>query len=155
MKKTNAMRLLDSKKIPYNIISYNIDDGLIDGESVAKKIGKDVEEVYKTLVTQGKNEIYVFIIPVNKHLDLKKAAKVTDEKKIELIHVDDILKTTGYIRGGCSPIGMKKTYPSFIQKESLDLQEIIISGGKIGLQIKLNPRDLENIISIQFEDIIK
>lgn len=155
MKKTNAMRLLDSKKIPYNIISYNIDDGLIDGESVAKKIGKDVEEVYKTLVTQGKNEIYVFIIPVDKHLDLKKAAKVTDEKKIELIHVDDILKTTGYIRGGCSPIGMKKAYPSFIQKESLDLQEIIISGGKIGLQIKLNPRDLENIISIQFEDIIK
>lgn len=155
MKKTNAMRLLDSKNIPYNIISYNIDDGLIDGESVAKKIGKDVEEVYKTLVTQGKNEIYVFIIPVNKHLDLKKAAKVTDEKKIELIHVDDILKTTGYIRGGCSPIGMKKAYPSFIQKESLNLQEIIISGGKIGLQIKLNPRDLENIISIQFEDIIK
>ena len=115
MKKTNAMRLLDSKKIFYHMLSYDIGDGLIDGESVANKIGKDFEEVYKTLVAKGKKSNYVFIIPVDKHLDLKKASRAADEKKVELIHVDDILKTTGYIRGGCSPIGMKKLYPSFIQ----------------------------------------
>lgn len=155
MKKTNAMRLLDSKKILYNMISYDIEDGLIDGESVAGKIGRKVEEVYKTLVAKGKNSNYVFIIPVDKHLDLKKAAKAANEKKIDLIHVDDILKITGYIRGGCSPIGMKKLYPSFIQSESLDLENIIVSGGKIGLQIQLNPRDLASIISVDFLDIIE
>lgn len=155
MKKTNAMRLLDSKEIPYNMIAYDIEDGLIDGESVANKIGKNFEEVYKTLVAKGKKSNYVFIIPVDKHLDLKKASRAADEKKVELIHVDDILKTTGYIRGGCSPIGMKKLYPSFIQSDSLDLENIIVSGGKIGLQIQLNPRDLGNIISGDFLDIIE
>lgn len=153
MKKTNAMRLLDSKKIPYEIISYDTEDGFIDGESVAKKTDKSLDEVYKTLVGQGKNSIYVFIIPVSSELDLKKAAKITDEKKIELIHVNDILKLTGYIRGGCSPIGMKKLYPSFIQKDSLDLEKIIVSAGKIGLQIQLNPKDLGKIISGEFADI--
>ena len=155
MKKTNAMRLLDSKKISYDIISYSTEDGFIDGESVAKKIGKNVEEVYKTLVAQGKNSIYVFIIPVDKHIDLKKAAKVTGEKKIEFIHVKDILKYTGYIRGGCSPIGMKKLYTSLIQEEGLALENIIVSAGKIGLQIQLNPKHLGQVISGSFVDIIE
>lgn len=155
MKKTNAMRLLDSKDIPYNIISYDTEDGLIDGESVAKKTGKVMKEVYKTLVTKGKNSIYVFIIPVDRHLDLKKAANLTDEKKIEFVDVKDILKLTGYKRGGCSPIGMKKDFPSFIQREALDLEKIIVSGGKIGLQIQLNPEDLGNMISADFVDIIE
>lgn len=155
MKKTNVVRLLDSKNIPYDIISYEVEDGLIDGESVAKKIGKTVDEVYKTLVTKGKDLIYVFIIPVDQHLDLKKAAKITGEKKIEFINVNDILEFTGYIRGGCSPIGMKKQFPSFIQEESLNSEKIIVSGGKIGLQIQLNPKDLGDMISADFVDIIE
>lgn len=155
MKKTNAMRLLDSKNIAYRTISYDIEDGEIDGISVAKKIGKKEEEVYKTLITKGKDSNYVFIIPVNEHLDLKKAAKVTGEKKIEFIDVNDILKLTGYVRGGCSPIGMKKNFPSYIQKDSLDLENIIVSGGKIGLQIHLSPKDLGKMIQGDFVDIIE
>ncbi|MBC8591351.1 Cys-tRNA(Pro) deacylase [Wansuia hejianensis] len=155
MSKTNAMRILDKQKIPYNMYSYDPKDGLIDGISVAKKIGKDVKEVYKTLVGKGKHQVYVFIISVDKELDLKKAAEVANEKKIELVHVKDIMKLTGYIRGGCSPIGMKKLYPSFIQEDSLNLENIIVSAGKIGLQIQLDPKDLANEIQGKFVDIIK
>ena len=155
MSKTNAMRILDKEKVDYEVLSYEAKDGLIDGISVASKIEKDVKEVYKTLVGQGKEQVYVFIIPVDQELDLKKAAEVTNEKKVELIHVRDIQKLTGYIRGGCSPIGMKKLYPSFIQKDSLDLENIIVSAGKIGLQIQISPRDLAEQIQGRFVDIIK
>lgn len=155
MSKTNAMRILDKEKVDYEVLSYEAKDGLIDGISVASKIGKDVKEVYKTLVGQGKEQVYVFIIPVDQELDLKKAAEVTNEKKVELIHVRDIQKLTGYIRGGCSPIGMKKLYPSFIQNDSLDLEKIIISAGKIGLQIQISPKDLAERIQGIFVDIIK
>jgi Cys-tRNA(Pro)/Cys-tRNA(Cys) deacylase len=155
MSKTNAMRILDKEKVDYEVLSYEAKDGLIDGISVASKIEKDVKEVYKTLVGQGKEQVYVFIIPVDQELDLKKAAEVTNEKKVELIHVRDIQKLTGYIRGGCSPIGMKKLYPSFIQNDSLDLEKIIISAGKIGLQIQISPKDLAERIQGIFVDIIK
>ncbi|NLC03655.1 MAG: Cys-tRNA(Pro) deacylase [Tissierellia bacterium] len=153
--KTNAMRILDKNKVDYNIISYDTSDGEVDGISVAKKIGKSVDQVYKTLVGQGKEEIYVFIIPVHNELDLKKAAIVTGEKKIELIHVKDILKITGYIRGGCSPLGMKKLYKTYVHESGLMLDEIIVSAGKIGLQIEMDPMRLIDIIDAEYLDLIK
>ena len=154
--KTNAMRILDSKKIDYKVITYDNKDGKIDGVSVAEKIGKSVESVYKTLVTQGTSkEIYVFIIPVMEELDLKKASKVTGEKKIEMIAVNDITKHTGYIRGGCSPVGMKKLYKTFINNSAESLETIVVSGGKIGIQIELLPNDLLKAVDGKFEDIIK
>lgn len=155
MKKTNAMRILDTKGIDYNIIEYEILDGKIDGLSVSKKIGRKYEEVYKTLVTRGREGTYVFIIPVEEHLDLKKAAKRALEKRIEFINTNDILETTGYIRGGCSPVGMKKDFKTFIQEDAKSLKNIIVSGGKIGLQIELNPLDLEKATNGEFADIIK
>ena len=154
MKKTNAMRILDSKGVKYNVMEYKVGDGQVDGISVTKKIGKEFKEVYKTLVTKGSEEIYVFIIPVNEHLDLKKAAKVAHEKKIEFININDLLKITGYIRGGCSPIGMKKEFKTFIQEDSLSLKNLVVSGGKIGLQIELDPLELEKILNLEFVNII-
>lgn len=154
MQKTNAMRFLDKNKIPYNTYSYENKDGKIDGVAVAEKIGKGVECVFKTLVAQGQSrELYVFVIPVNKELDLKKAAKVAGEKKIEMIHVKDINKHTGYIRGGCSPLGMKKLYRTFIDISAEELSNMIFSGGKIGLQIEVNPKVIAVVIEGRFEDI--
>lgn len=156
MQKTNAMRILDKNKIKYNALEYDCSDGHIDGASVAEKTGQDPKTVYKTLVTIGNSKnLYVFVIPVLAELDLKKAAKVAEEKKIEMIHVKDINKLTGYIRGGCSPIGMKKQYMTFIQKEGLELGKIVFSGGKIGLQIEMDPKDIEKAIRVNFEDVIK
>lgn len=154
--KTNAMRILDSENIIYNIITYENNDGKIDGISVSKKIGRDVNSVYKTLVTQGMSkEIYVFVIPVAEEIDFKKAAKAVGEKKIDMINVKDINKYTGYIRGGCSPVGMKKLYSTFINNTAKELEKIIVSGGKIGMQIELLPNDLIKVISARFEDVIK
>lgn len=154
--KTNAMRILDSKKIPYEMLSYESEDGKIDGISVAHKIGIDEKNVFKTLVAQGTSkELYVFVIPVAAELNLKAAASITGEKKIEMIQVKDILKYTGYIRGGCSPIGQKKEYKTFIHESARDLDFIIVSAGKIGYQIKINSNDLLNVVSGKFEDIIK
>ena len=147
VQKTNAMRILDKNKINYEVITYDISDDKIDGISVAEKTGEDMKEVYKTLVTQGvSRELYVFVIPVDKELDLKKAAKSAGEKSLQMIHVKDITKYTGYIRGGCSPVGMKKLYKTFIQEEARDLENICVSGGKKGLQVKLEPMDLIKII---------
>ncbi len=141
--KTNAMRILDSKKVSYEMLSYESEDGKIDGISVAHKIGVDEKNVFKTLVAQGTSkELYVFVIPVAEELDLKNAAKIAGEKKVEMIAVKDIMKYTGYIRGGCSPIGMKKNYKTFIHESAEDLDFIIFSAGKIGHQIKMNPKDL-------------
>lgn len=153
--KTNAMRILDSKKVKYSMLSYDVSDDHVDGISVAKKIGRDVSEVYKTLVAHGTSKnIYVFVIPVHENLDLKKAAKVSGEKKVEMIHVSDINKLTGYIRGGCSPVGMKKLYKTFINETAKKLDNIIVSAGKIGYQIEINPMDLQKVINCKFEDII-
>ncbi|MGU8289558.1 aminoacyl-tRNA deacylase, partial [Clostridium perfringens] len=117
--KTNAMRILDSKKVSYEMLSYESEDGKIDGISVAHKIGVDEKNVFKTLVAQGTSkELYVFVIPVAEELDLKNAAKIAGEKKVEMIAVKDIMKYTGYIRGGCSPIGLKRDYRTFIHESA-------------------------------------
>ncbi|MEG6522786.1 Cys-tRNA(Pro) deacylase [Desulfotomaculum sp. 1211_IL3151] len=154
--KTNAMRILTGKKIDYNTYTYDHHDGKIDGVSVAHKAGKDPKTVYKTLVAQGSSKnLYVFIVPVEEELDLKKAAKATEEKKIDMIPVKDIQKHTGYIRGGCSPIGMKKQYPTFIDASAQNLARIIVSGGKIGVQVELNLSDLVDVAQAQVIDIVK
>ncbi|EPB8178245.1 Cys-tRNA(Pro) deacylase [Clostridium perfringens] len=154
--KTNAMRILDSKKVSYEMLSYESEDGKIDGISVAHKIGVDEKNVFKTLVAQGTSkELYVFVIPVAEELDLKNAAKIAGEKKVEMIAVKDIMKYTGYIRGGCSPIGMKKNYKTFIHESAEDLDFIIFSAGKIGHQIKMNPKDLISVVEGKFAFLIK
>ncbi|EGT3607955.1 aminoacyl-tRNA deacylase [Clostridium perfringens] len=154
--KTNAMRILDSKKVSYEMLSYESEDGKIDGISVAHKIGVDEKNVFKTLVAQGTSkELYVFVIPVEEELDLKNAAKIAGEKKVEMIAVKDILKYTGYIRGGCSPIGLKRDYRTFIHESAKGLDFMIVSAGKIGHQIKLNPNDLVKVVSGKFENLIK
>ena len=154
--KTNAMRILDSKKVSYEMLSYESEDGKIDGISVAHKIGVDEKNVFKTLVAQGTSkELYVFVIPVAEELDLKNAAKIAGEKKVEMIAVKDIMKYTGYIRGGCSPIGMKKNYKTFIHENAEDLDFIIFSAGKIGHQIKMNPKDLVSVVEGEFAFLIK
>ncbi|OIK16032.1 aminoacyl-tRNA deacylase [Bacillus sp. MUM 116] len=154
--KTNAMRILDAKKVPYEIHTYDNKDGKIDGVSVAHKIGRDPKEVYKTLVAQGGSKnIFVFVIPVEGELDLKKAAKVSGEKKVEMIPVKDIQKWTGYIRGGCSPIGMKKDYKTFIAEALLQLDVIVVSAGKIGVQIVLKPEHLKEVTNAEFADLTK
>lgn len=145
--KTNAMRILDKTGILYNTCTYDHSDGLIDGISVAGKMGLPVELVYKTLVTQGHSRNYfVFIIPVAEELDLKAAARSVGEKSIEMIRVADINKVTGYIRGGCSPIGMKKDYPTVLDSSSEALDKIIFSAGKIGHQIEMPPKDLVKLL---------
>lgn len=154
--KTNAMRILDSKKIEYNIYTYEVDDNHIDGIRVAHKLNQDENMVFKTLVAQGSSKnFYVFVIPVAESLDMKKAAKVSGEKNIEMIHVKDINKVTGYIRGGCSPVGMKKLYSTFVHESGKNLEKIIVSGGKIGFQIELSPSDLQDVVKFKYADIIK
>ncbi|MGG7143203.1 Cys-tRNA(Pro) deacylase [Clostridium nigeriense] len=154
--KTNAMRILDKSNIPYEILTYKSNDGKIDGISVANKIGIHKEYVFKTLVLQGTSrELYVFVIPVAKELNLKEAAIIVGEKKVEMIHVKDIMKYTGYLRGGCSPIGQKREYKTFIHESAKELDFIVVSAGKIGYQIKLNPMDLINVVSCQFKYLIK
>ncbi|MFH0332797.1 Cys-tRNA(Pro) deacylase [Clostridium perfringens] len=154
--KTNAMRILDSKKVSYEMLSYESEDGKIDGISVAHKIGVDEKNVFKTLVAQGTSkELYVFVIPVAEELDLKNAAKIAGEKKVEMIAVKDIMKYTGYIRGGCSPIGLKRDYRTFIHESAKDLDFMIVSAGKIGHQIKMNPKDLVSVVEGEFAFLIK
>jgi len=153
--KTNAMRIIDKAGITYNTYTYDHSDGVIDGISVAKKIGKPEGNVYKTLVTQGiSREYYVFVIPVADELDLKVAANVVKQKYIEMIKATDINKITGYIRGGCSPIGMKKEYKTVIDSSCRGLNTLIISAGKIGFQIELSPKDLINLINCNVESVI-
>jgi len=152
--KTNAMRILDKAGISYNTHTYDNSDGVIDGVSVAAKMGKSVEQVYKTLVTQGKSKDYfVFVIPVACELDLKAAAKAVGEKTVEMIKVADINKVTGYIRGGCSPIGMKKEYTTVLDSSCEKLDTIIVSAGKIGHQIELAPSDLIKLINCKTANI--
>ena len=153
--KTNAMRILDSEKIVYNQYSYDYSDGLIDGITVAGRIGKSPEEVFKTLIAQGvSGEYYVFIIPVDEELNLKAAAKSVKEKSISMIKVADITKVTGYVRGGCSPLGMKKNYKTVIDSMAEYLDMIIVSAGKLGHQIQLKPEDLIRTTNGEFHNII-
>lgn len=153
--KTNAMRLLDKAKVQYKTHSYDPGDGKIDGISVAEKLGVPAEIVFKTLVTQGASKDYVvFIIPVSKELDLKAAARAAGEKSVEMIKVSDILAVTGYIRGGCSPLGMKKNYKTILDDSCESLETIIFSAGKIGHQIELIPADLIRIIRAKTAPIV-
>ncbi|WIV17617.1 Cys-tRNA(Pro) deacylase [Paenibacillus polygoni] len=155
--KTNAMRMLDKQKVSYDMLTYSVDDGDIDGLSVARKVGRSPELVYKTLVAQGSNTkgYFVFVIPVQCELDLKKAAKGAKEKKIELIAVKDLLEVTGYIRGGCSPIGMKKRYPVFIDEQAKDLDKMIISAGKVGFQLEIETNQLVKVTDATLAPLCK
>lgn len=145
--KTNAMRILDAQNIPYSTCCYDHSDGAIDGVSVAQKLGQNPAQVFKTLVTQGASRnYYVFVIPVAKELNLKAAAKAVGEKAVCMIHVADINKVTGYIRGGCSPIGMKKPFVTVLDKSAFLHSQIFVSAGKIGQQIAINPATLAAFI---------
>lgn len=140
--KTNAMRMLDRQKIPYRVLQYECDT-FIDGLHTAAKTGAPVEQSFKTLVTRGKSgQFYVMVIPIAEELDLKEAARLAGEKSLEMIHVKEINSITGYVRGGCSPIGMKKQFPTFIHESAEKYGEIYISGGRIGTTLCLSPTDL-------------
>lgn len=152
--KTNVMRILDKENISYNSYNYEVDEH-IDGLSVAAKIGESYDKVYKTLVAKSKSDNYVFVIPVNCELDLKKAARAVGEKSIEMLHLNDLQKTTGYIRGGCSPIGMKRSFPTVLHSDAEKSEYIIVSAGKRGVQVKLSANDLKRLINAQYYDIIK
>ena len=153
--KTNAMRILEKEKIPYEMFTYPVTEEHQDGVTVAALCGQDVKTVFKTLVCKGasKNH-FVFVVPVAEELDLKKAARAAGEKSMEMIHVNDINKVTGYIRGGCSPIGMKKLFPTFFHESALEQNFIIVSGGKRGFQIKCEPKLLASACKGQFADLI-
>lgn len=141
--KTNAMRLFDAAKLSYHIHTYDTDDGMIDGNSVAQKCGQDPDQVFKTLVTVGHSgEHYVFVVPVNENLDLKKAAKAVKEKSIEMIRQKELLGLTGYVHGGCSPFGMKKPFFTVFEETAQLYDTIMVSGGRIGCQIEANPEDM-------------
>lgn len=153
--KTNAMRILDKNKIDYRVNTYECDE-FKDGVSIADQLGQPYEQSFKTLVTMGKsNNYYVFVIPVDEEIDMKKAAKAVNEKNVEMIHVKDINKITGYIRGGCTPIGMKKQYATVIHESVMQFDEVIISGGRIGAQIFIKPQDLIRVTGAVVMDIIK
>ncbi len=152
--KTNAMRFLETKKVKYTARSYECEE-FTDGIATAQKLNIPVERTFKTLVAQGKSEsYYVFVIPVAEELDLKCAAKTVGEKSVELIPVKDINAVTGYVRGGCTPIGMKKQFKTVIHSSAGQYETIYISGGKIGLQLELNPLELAKIINAKLENII-
>ena len=154
IQKTNAMRLLDSAGLDYEMASYDYDESDLSGVHAARELGVSPEIVFKTLVTRGDgNAFFVFVIPVAESLDLKKAAKASGNKKIEMIHVKEILDITGYIRGGCSPIGMKKLYPTYIDETATLYEKIYFSAGKRGVQIILDPSELADITHGIFADI--
>lgn len=154
--KTNAMRILDTQKVPYEILTYDPNDGKIDGVAVARKIGRNPAQVYKTLVVVGSSkELYVFVIPVEAELDMKKAAREAGEKNVEMLPVKDIQKFTGYIRGGCSPVGMKKNYLTFLDNSAQELETIIVSAGKIGFQVELAPDQLISAVDGKYAELVK
>ncbi len=155
--KTNVMRILDRAKADY-IPHFYESDGQVDGVHVAETLGIPFERCFKTLVTyfkktDGKTEYYVFCIPVDAELDLKAAARAAGVKSVEMLAVKDLLKTTGYIRGGCSPVGMKKQFPTFIDKSALNVDKIYVSGGKIGTQVELSAETISELTGAQFAEI--
>ena len=154
MTKTNAMRLLDQKKIEYEVKEIEDAEDL-SGSQMALKAGENPEEVYKTLVTVGaKGAHYVFVVPVEKELDLKKAAKTVGEKSISMIHQKELLPLTGYIHGGCSPVGMKKFFRTVFDKSALSHERIYFSGGKVGVQVRIRTVDISKAIKCEFDDIV-
>ena len=152
--KTNAMRILDRLKIKYTLNTYQCDE-FIDGIHIADMLGQPYEKSFKTIVCHGKSgEYFVFVLPIDQSIDLKKASRSVGEKSVELLHVKDINKVTGYIRGGCTPIGMKKQYKTVIHKSAENFDEIIVSGGRIGTQINISPSDLCRAVNGKFDDIV-
>ena len=152
--KTNCMRVLESKKIPYTPHLYEADPTL-SGEDIARLLKESPDQVFKTLVTVGKPQrYYVFVIPVNTELNLKKAAAAAGEKSVSMIHQRDLLPLTGYVHGGCSPIGMKKRFPSYIHQSASALDRIFVSAGRIGCQVELNPADLIGIAELTSADLV-
>jgi len=155
MSKTNAIRILEAQNIAYKPTEYKSNDEEIDAVSVAHKIGVDPEIVFKTLVARNeKNELFVFVIPGNFELNLKKAASASSNKKIEMIKVKELQPLTGYIRGGCSPIGMKKLFPTFIDETAQIQEKIYVSAGIRGIQINISATDLASITGAKFADLI-
>ena len=155
MVKTNVTRMCTQKGIPFSTFTYTVEDGFIDGIAVADKINKPYESVFKTLVTIGASgQNYVFMVPVNENLDLKKAAQVVSEKYVEMIPSKDLLKISGYMKGGCSPIGMKKQYTTVIDETIVLLDEITFSAGKIGVQINMATSVLTEVLVYQIADIV-
>lgn len=153
--KTNAMRILDKNKISYEIIQYECEE-FIDGLHTAEKTNAPVEQSFKTLVMQGKTgQYYVFVVPIAEEVHLKNAAKLVGEKAVEMIAVKDIHKITGYVRGGCTPIGMKKQFPTVIHESAKEFERIYISGGRIGTTIVVSPTELASVINAEFADIIQ
>lgn len=152
--KTNAARILDRLKIRYELVEYTVDPDNLAADHVAEELGEPIEQVFKTLVLRGdKNGIFVCVVAGNREVDLKKAAKVSGNKKAEMIAMKELLPLTGYIRGGCTSIGMKKKYPTFISEEAMDFPFIYVSAGKRGLQLKLAPADLLRAAEAQAADI--
>lgn len=156
MIKTNAMRILDQNGIDYNAVEYEVDENDVSGVHVAETVGEDVDRVFKTLVARTEpGGIHVFCIPSADELDLKKAAAKTGNKRVEMIHVRELLGLTGYIRGGCSPIGMKKKYPTFIDETAVLFDRIFVSGGQRGVQVEINPEVLADFVDAEFLDLTK
>lgn len=154
MVKTNAARILDGLKIPYELLEYEVDEEDLSAVHLAATTGMDIHSIYKTLVLKGDNNNYlVGVIRGDKTLDLKKIAQASGNKRCELINLKDLLKITGYIRGGCSPIGMKKKYPTFIDNEASTLSQLFVSAGKRGVQIKIAPADLKMAADAVMADI--
>lgn len=153
--KTNAIRELDNLHVDYEMRTYEVDESDLNAEKIALSEGVSPEKVYKTLVLEGtENPFLVAVIPSNSQLDLKKIAKASKNKKCTMLPLKNLLSTTGYIRGGCSPIGMKKVFPTYVEEMALTEDKIYISGGKKGMQIILNPQDLTKVIDLKFVDLI-
>ena len=154
--KTNALRIIESAGVTFQAYEYDIADGMIDAVSIARKIGRAPEEVFKTLVTEDpKHEHFVFVVPACAELDLKKAAKISGKKSIDLIPSKQLLGLTGYIHGGCSPVGMKKNFPTFIDETAILYDTICVSGGRVGLNVAVNPEALVGLTGAGFADLVK
>ena len=152
--KTNALRILEGLKIPYTLHKYDHDEGFVDGVGIADKLGQNHAQVFKTIVTVGATKAnYVFVLPVEKEIDFKAAARTVGEKSVEMIKLADLTKITGYIRGGCSPIGMKKKFVTVIDTSCTEFETIMVSAGKVGYQMELSPNDLIRAAEAQTADI--
>lgn len=156
IQKTNVARLLDKAKIPYELVPYTVDENNLAADHVAEELGEDINQVFKTLILHGdRSGHFVCVVPGNTEVDLKKAAKAAGAKKAEMIPMKELLPLTGYIRGGCSPIGMKKPFPTFFHSSALDFDVIYVSAGVRGLQLKINPQDLISYVRANVTDLIQ
>lgn len=156
LEKTNAIRVVEQNKIAYNVYDYPHEDGVfVDGQAVAKLLNIDAARVFKTILLTSNRKYYVCLVPVLTEIDLKKVASVLKIKSVEMLHVKDLFSITGYVRGGCSPIGMKKKFPTIVDISALNFDKIVFSAGKIGVQLEMNPTDLAKIVDVKFEMIVR